>query len=104
MWAICSDAPLTSRLAVAPTCHLPPAASPQVTRLDVSGFIALLREVGGPLVSANIAQWGALQLPAEEAGACGGGRAACSWKRWTQRMTSGGVPSIVLNIMCCCGA
>eukprot|EP00198_Chlamydomonas_reinhardtii_P010411 XP_001699748.1 lecithin:cholesterol acyltransferase [Chlamydomonas reinhardtii] len=39
----------------------------EVTRLDVSGFIALLREVGGPLVSANIAQWGALQLPAEEA-------------------------------------
>ncbi|KAG2436350.1 hypothetical protein HXX76_006657 [Chlamydomonas incerta] len=55
--------------------------SGQVTRLDVSGFIALLREVGGPLVGANVAQWGAVQLPAEEAAEALRKRAAAASER-----------------------
>ncbi|KAG2454537.1 hypothetical protein HYH02_000382 [Chlamydomonas schloesseri] len=55
--------------------------SGQVTRLDVAGFIALLREVGGPLVAANVGQWGAVQLPAREAAEAVRKRAAAASER-----------------------
>ncbi|EFJ42118.1 hypothetical protein VOLCADRAFT_97885 [Volvox carteri f. nagariensis] len=35
-----------------------------ITRLDVSGFLALLREVGGPLVHQHMREWGAVDLSA----------------------------------------
>ncbi|GIL59571.1 hypothetical protein Vafri_14322, partial [Volvox africanus] len=36
--------------------------SEHITRLDVSGFLALLREVGGPLVDQHVREWAAVEL------------------------------------------
>ncbi|GIL78560.1 hypothetical protein Vretifemale_7932, partial [Volvox reticuliferus] len=41
--------------------------SEHVTRLDVSGFLALLREVGGPLVDQHMTEWAAVDLAEAEA-------------------------------------
>ncbi|GLI65076.1 hypothetical protein VaNZ11_008503 [Volvox africanus] len=45
--------------------------SEHVTRLDVSGFLALLREVGGSLVDQHVREWAAVDLAAAAAGTQG---------------------------------
>lgn len=58
-------------------------ARPQVSRLDVDGFVELLQEVGGPLLAEHLRAWGAVTMPSEAAsrqGEPGGqGGAARGW-------------------------
>ncbi|KXZ46616.1 hypothetical protein GPECTOR_42g827 [Gonium pectorale] len=49
---------------VDPAEHL---RSDHVDRLDVTGFLSLLREVGGPLVARHMAEWGAVAPDADAA-------------------------------------